>query len=62
MNSMSIDPPKLSIDPLSIHDDRSTQTVDRSKGTVCRLIHQKSRSIDFYRKQIHTPNFRKSDF
>jgi len=27
---MSIDPPKLSIDPLNIHVNQSTQIVDRS--------------------------------
>jgi len=31
MNSMSIDPPKQLIDPLTIHVDRSTQIVDRSR-------------------------------
>jgi hypothetical protein len=29
---------------------------------VCRSNHQKSQSIDFYKKQIHAPNLRKSDF
>jgi hypothetical protein len=31
MNNMLIVPPKLSIDPLTIHVDRSTLIVDRSK-------------------------------
>jgi hypothetical protein len=51
MNSMSIDLPKLSIDPFTIHVDRTTEIVDQStlnKGKTC----MNSVSIDPPKKSI----------
>jgi hypothetical protein len=54
VNSVSIDPPKLSIDLFTIHVDRSTKTIDRLTYCSCQSIDTNSRSIDILQQSAVT--------